>query len=321
MGAQVSRPRIATVTPNPALDVTYEIPRLVPGGELRVQAVRERAGGKGFNTAGVLACLGEPVLVCGVLGGATGEQMRAALAERGFVDRCVSIVGATRRTVAVVDREAGETTMLNEPGPKVSADEWNALLAAVRVVADDVSVLTASGSLPRGVDPAGYADVVRVAKAGGAWVLADTSGPALLEVCAARPDVVKPNSSELAAAVPGEHDPVAAARALLHRGAGAVALSRGADGLMLVTPAGVTAARLPERVHGNTAGAGDAVVAALARAFADRGADLLDDPAAARVACADAVAVSAAAVRAPVAGKVDPADVAEFAAAVQIVEP
>jgi fructose-1-phosphate kinase PfkB-like protein len=90
---------------------------------------------------------------------------------------------------------------------------------------------------------------------------------------------------------------------------------------MLVTPAGVTAARLPERVHGNTAGAGDAVVAALARAFADRGADLLDDPAAARVACADAVAVSAAAVRAPVAGEVDPADVAEFAAAVQIVEP
>ena len=42
---------IATVTPNLALDVTYEVPELRPGHAHRVRAVHSRAGGKGVNVA------------------------------------------------------------------------------------------------------------------------------------------------------------------------------------------------------------------------------------------------------------------------------
>jgi tagatose 6-phosphate kinase len=57
---------IVTVTPNLALDVTYELPELRPGHAHRVRAVHSRAGGKGVNVARVLASLGHDVLVLGL---------------------------------------------------------------------------------------------------------------------------------------------------------------------------------------------------------------------------------------------------------------
>jgi tagatose 6-phosphate kinase len=44
---------IVTVTPNLALDVTYEVPELRPGRAHRVRAVHSCAGGKGVNVARV----------------------------------------------------------------------------------------------------------------------------------------------------------------------------------------------------------------------------------------------------------------------------
>jgi tagatose 6-phosphate kinase len=51
---------IVTVTPNLALDVTYELPELRPGHDHRVRAVHSRAGGKGVNVARVLAMTIKP---------------------------------------------------------------------------------------------------------------------------------------------------------------------------------------------------------------------------------------------------------------------
>ena len=82
---------ILTVTPHPALDVTYEVDRLVPHATHRVRAVREVAGGKGVNVASVLHLRGVAVLATGALGGPVGEVVRADLEVRGiphdFVER------------------------------------------------------------------------------------------------------------------------------------------------------------------------------------------------------------------------------------------
>jgi tagatose 6-phosphate kinase len=79
---------------------------------------------------------------------------------------------------------------------------------------------------------------------------------------------------------------------------GSVVVSRGPDGLLAVTPDGVLRCTPATTIDGNPTGAGDACVAALARGLrAGTGwAALL----------ADAVALSAAAVAAPVAGAFDP---------------
>jgi tagatose 6-phosphate kinase len=314
---------IATVTPNPALDVTYTVDGLDVGEENRVGEVTTRAGGKGVNTANVLACLGSDVLVLGLVGGRSGLELRSRLADRGVPEALTPIAGDTRRTVAVVDARSGRTTLLNEPGPFVSPAEWQVLAAAVTVAGADARVVTMSGSLPRGVPVDAYAQLVAAARAGGGAglpVVVDTSGPALVAACAAEPDLVKPNAAELAAAFPDLHDPAARAGELLRLGARAVAVSSGSEGLRVLTSRLAVLGRLPRALEGNATGAGDAVVAAFAWGLAD-----LDDPAGAwseRTSVVElvrrAVAVSAAAVLAPVAGEVDPHDVSRLTAEVDI---
>ena len=42
---------IVTVTPNPAIDLTYQVAGIVPGGSHRVRPPLLRAGGKGINVS------------------------------------------------------------------------------------------------------------------------------------------------------------------------------------------------------------------------------------------------------------------------------
>ncbi|MFD7582897.1 1-phosphofructokinase family hexose kinase [Kitasatospora sp. NPDC059817] len=290
---------IVTVTPNPALDITYGVPALRPHTSHRVASVHEQAGGKGVNVARVLHGLGRRTTAVLPLGGSTGAVLRADLDRAGIACLGVPLAAgtSTRRTVAVVD--AVDATVLNEPGPELSAEDWTALRAAVRGLLPTARALVLSGSLPPGLPGDAYADLVRLAHEQGVPVVLDADGAALTGALAAGPTAVKPNAVELRRAT-GIADPLRAAHALVDAGARAVVASLGPDGLLAVTPDGSWRARLPPEavVRGNPTGAGDAAVAALAVALADR----TPWPAA----LAHAVALSAAAVQAPYAGRFDP---------------
>jgi tagatose 6-phosphate kinase len=303
---------IVTITPNLALDVTYELPELRPGQVHRVREVHRRAGGKGVNVARVLRSLGHEVLVLGLAGGPTGQAVRDDLDAAGLPYDLMPCAGETRRTVTTV--ADGEATLLREPGPVITPREWAALEASV----PDADVVVISGSLPPGVDGEALARLAARLDARGVPVIVDTSGEALRQA-APYAWAVKPNAEELAA-VSGTDDPVAGARTLRAR---AVVVSLGADGLLAVTGDEVHRVAPPQVVTGNPTGAGDAVVAALAAGAAagagrtgvgaraagtgvtgtgaagadvgSRWSDLL----------ADAAALAAAAVLAPLAGSVD----------------
>ncbi|MFF0435372.1 1-phosphofructokinase family hexose kinase [Streptomyces sp. NPDC004327] len=289
---------IVTVTLNAALDITHRVERLRPHAAHRVRDVGARAGGKGVNVSRVLHGLGLPTLVTGLAGGPTGEAVRRELRRAGVPEHLTPICGETRRTVAVVDEHTGDTTTLLEPGPVVRPEEWRRFQADFDACADRATVVVLSGSLPPGLPEDAYATLVRAARARGVPAILDTSGPALLAALAAGPALVKPNADELAEAT-DEPDPQRAAEALRTAGAEAVAASLGPEGLLAVTPAGTWRALPPERLRGNPTGAGDAAVAALARGLA------AGVPWPRRL--ADAVALSAAAVAAPLAGSFDPA--------------
>ncbi|WP_245908069.1 1-phosphofructokinase family hexose kinase [Pseudosporangium ferrugineum] len=279
------------MTLNPALDLTYTVDALVPHGTHRVAAVAERPGGKGLNVAGVLHALGEPVLATGLLGGATGDRVATLLAEQGVPAAFEPIAGETRRTVAVTDRQ--DATGFWEPGPRIGTGEWAAFAARFRGLLAGADVVTLSGSLPPGVPEDGYAVLIRLAARAGVPTVLDTGGEALRRGLAAGPDLAKPNAHELAALVPGGRP----ADVLAH-GARAVVVSRGPEGLHAQSPEGAWQGIPAAPLTGNPTGAGDACVAALARGLRDR------TPWPELV--ADAVALSAAAVAAPVAGTVDP---------------
>jgi len=329
---------IITVTPNPALDITYRVGHLVPGESHRVGNPVERAGGKGLNTAGTLAAMGHDVLAIA----AVGEPVRsfaADLTSRGIRHLLVPGTGATRRSVAVVD-SSGAATLFNEAGAAVPDHVWDELLGALARACTNPSarVLTVSGSLPPDTPPDLVRRLVVVAHRAGLAVVLDISGPALVRALEARPEIVKPNRSEAATTV-GDPAAVAAsgpepagalARALTTGGARAAVVSDGRAGLSLAAGPVNLRAWLPTPLKGNATGAGDALTAALA-ADLDRGGFLQalvpgappgEAPGAEAWAAAlrRAVAWSAAAVLQPVAGTIDPADVERLLPTVEIEE-
>jgi tagatose 6-phosphate kinase len=390
---------IVTVTLNAALDVTYVVEGGVrPGATHRVRSVAQRAGGKGVNTARVLAALGEPVLALGLAGGASGAELRQELEAAGVPHRFTPVAGTTRRTVAVVDAAvvdgvaggaatggvtaggaaAGGVTGFWEPGPEVTAAEWERFVADFRAALPAARAVVLSGSLPPGVPRDAYAELVHLAADSGVPTLVDADADALREALRARPTLVKPNTEEALRALgpttladgaalatdamqgagtaaasgparrlvgddrtspvrsPGEGadgsapparradesdrsadavaptrsaadaetPPAALARRLVDAGAGAAVVSAGAEGLVAWWGGRLLGAAPPRVVVGNATGAGDAASAALAVALA-RGLPPQD-------ALGRAVALSAAAVAAPLAGDVDPDVLAEL---------
>ncbi|MDH6140032.1 MULTISPECIES: PfkB family carbohydrate kinase [Kitasatospora] len=102
-----------------------------------------------------------------------------------------------------------------------------------------------------------------------------------------------------AAAGSGSSDAYAGAEALRAAGARAVVASLGPDGMIALTPHGSWRPAPPAALAGNPTGAGDAAVAALAVGLVAQ----TSWP----IRLAEAVALSAAAVAAPLAGDFDPA--------------
>ena len=285
---------ILTVTANPAVDVTYELPVLRAGEVHRVATTHVRAGGKGVNAAGVLAQLGEEVLATGFASPAFAEDVRAA----GIVADFVTTLPRVRRTVAVV--EPGRTTSFWEPGIALPAGSAAQLRDHLRALLPGVRCLVVSGSLPPGAPDSLPADLARLALAAGVPAVVDTSGAALRAAAEVPGVVLMPNADELEELVgpsPTEADVVEHSATLVAAGAAAVVATRGRDGLVATDASGSWLARAPREVAGNPTGAGDAAAAAVARGLA-RGRRLPE-------VVADAVALSAAAVASPVAGLVD----------------
>jgi tagatose 6-phosphate kinase len=288
---------ILCVCLSPAVDVTYRVDRLTVGGTVRVRESTSKAGGKAVNVARILHALGETVELVAPVGGATGAEFAAELARLGVPALLVTTTRPTRRTVTVV-ADDGSATVLTEPA---DIDCWPELLAATSARIEEAEVLVVSGSTPIGAPVDAVGALVTVAREANRVSIVDTSGAALREALAAGPTLVKPNADELAELEHGEPDPV---RALAASSGATVVASFGADGIVAADRSGVCTARSARKLMGNPTGAGDALVAGLARELRlDRNvtlADLVREP----------VAMAAAAVLSPHAGELDPEVVA-----------
>ncbi|MER8012585.1 1-phosphofructokinase family hexose kinase [Streptomyces sp. NPDC094149] len=300
---------ITTLTPNPALDLTYTVPSLVPHTTHRVHSPRHRAGGKGLNVSRVLHQLGHPTLAVAAVGGPTGTMFREELESSGIPHALVVVTVPTRCTVAVVSMADGDTTMFNEQGYDPGLDGHMRLRQLLERELAHTAVLVVSGSMPSGSPDGTLAGLIGLARDRGTPVVVDTSGSALIEAASAGATMLKPNASEIVEAT-GIPDPLRAAKALRDAGAERVVVSLGADGMLAVDVHGTWSARPARAVQGNPTGAGDAAVAALAHAVQD-GMAVPD-------ALREAVALSAAAVLAPLAGEADSGALDDLRAAVTV---
>jgi 1-phosphofructokinase len=255
---------IVTVTPNPSLDRTYEVPSLERGEVLRATADRVDPGGKGVNVSRAVAAAGQRTIAVLPLGGPEGALLTRLLAEQGIEAAGVEISGRTRINISIAEPD-GTLTKVNAAGPHLCPAESEALLDAVRTRSVGADWIACCGSLPRGLAPSWYAELVLRAHRAGARIALDTSGPSLLAALRQYPDVVKPNAAELAQAVGRPlatiGDAVKAADELRTMGARAVLASLGADGQLLVDDTGTYYGRAAVDTVRSNVGAGDASLA------------------------------------------------------------
>ena len=248
---------IYTVTLNPALDKTVEIPSLAIDSVNRITAMRTDPGGKGINVSKVIHKLGGKSVAAGILGGATGRAIRSALEEMGLETAFCFVEGETRTNLKVVDPVS---TLLG------------------RLSAGDIVAL--SGSLPKGAPEDTYRTWVAACRERGAKTILDADGPLLAAGLEASPYLIKPNNHELSRLLGRElktkEELAEAARGLMARyGIARVVVSMGGDGALYATEKETLYAEGLKVPVGSTVGAGDSVVAALALAE-ERGLGLED---------------------------------------------
>ena len=256
---------VVTITLNAAIDRTVTIPNFTAGAVNRVETIRSNPGGKGVNVASALADQGHRVGVTGFLGRANAGAFEDLFSEKGIADHFVRVAGQTRIGIKITDPVRNETTDINFPGPVAAASDLSTLDAKIATLEAEWFVL--AGSLPPGVEPTLYRDIIAALRARGGKVLLDASGEAFPLALAAQPTAIKPNIHEFEEFVGrGLATPeavVAAAREVIARGIELVVVSMGKEGACFVTAAEAILARPPEIEVKSTVGAGDAMVAGI----------------------------------------------------------
>lgn len=187
---------IITVTLNAAIDKTLAVPNFQLGRRHRAVEQTSMAGGKGVNVARALKALGQPVIATGIAGGPTGMRIIEMLTEDAILNDFVRIRGESRTSTAVIDPTSGRQTEINERGPTVTEAELGLFVDKLLYLAKGAGVCVFCGSLPPGIDPGVYGELIRELRRLGVMTLLDSEGEALRIGTRACPDAVTPNELE-----------------------------------------------------------------------------------------------------------------------------
>ena len=232
---------IYTVTLNPALDKTVEIPGMALDTVNRITEMRTDPGGKGINVSKVIAKLGGDSRAVGILGGESGRTLEKLLENENFTTQFRFVEGQTRTNIKIIDRVGHTNTDINEPGLTVTDADLDALLN----------------------------DLLAEVHAG-ARVFLDADGALLAEGLKAAPYLIKPNDDELSRLAGKKLETIeeltAEGQKLLESGIERVVISLGGRGALYLRKGSTIYAEGLKVPVGSTVGAGDSVVAALAYA-------------------------------------------------------
>jgi 6-phosphofructokinase 2 len=169
----------ATVTANPAIDVSTRVASIVAERKLRCGPPVFQPGGGGINVARAIRRLGGEVQAVFPSGGPAGRLLEELMAEEGVTSRVIPIAGRVRENLNVLESETGRQFRFVLPGPELSESECARLFDAVARLEPFPDYLVASGSLPPGAPEDLYARLARLTRERGGRLVLDASGPAL----------------------------------------------------------------------------------------------------------------------------------------------
>lgn len=262
---------IAVLALNPSVDISYEIPQLVPDQKVRAERSYYHPGGNGINVARALTELGMPIHCTSVIGGKGGDLLLRLLGnilgDNHHVFRVVD--GETRLNVTLLQKHPRSQYEVDSRGPEIPADVLEAVTSHfLASCGDGIAILT--GSVPPGVPDDYYRRLAGQVKAQGGRAVVDAHGPVLKEVLESQPWLIRLNRHVLEMAINRRLESVEAvaraARELQQRGIEGVCISLGTEGAVLVDAGNSYHCTAP-RVHvHSTVGCGDALLAGLVTA-------------------------------------------------------
>jgi tagatose 6-phosphate kinase len=259
---------ILAITMNPAIDKVYAIDDFAVNQVFRPKAMTATAGGKGLNVARVAHILGEPVMATGFLGGSTGQLIHQQVVEMGIVSSFVFIQGETRICINIMDEKNTTSTEVLEPGPVVTGKDSKLFLQQYEKMLDECAVVTASGSLPKGMPSDFYCTLIEITRSKGKSFILDTSGDCLKQSIQAKPYMIKPNQEEFENALGSHYSSLreygTALLALKDQGISLPVITFGKDGCIAALDDGVYHFSAPPIKVLNTVGSGDSFTAGCA---------------------------------------------------------
>lgn len=269
---------ILTLTLNPSIDATLVLKgQMIPGSVHRLEQTMRCAGGKGINVSHAAALAGVETQAVFPVG--PHDLFATLIEDIQLPHRSISI-SHNVRTNTTITQPDGETTKFNGPGPVLSAEDRENIIAALTEEAQKAQWLVMAGSLPPGCPHDFYSTLIqRIRKScPDIKIAVDTSDAAMIalgdNLNSAAPDLLKPNSFELgqltgldgaqleAAAERGDYSGILeAAEELLARGIPELLITLGGAGALLVNHDGAWHAATPPTTVVSTVGAGDCSLA------------------------------------------------------------
>jgi 1-phosphofructokinase family hexose kinase len=261
---------ILTLTINPALDRNVMVDRLAFEDRGYILDTSDSPGGRGINASKVIHAFGAKTLAIAISGGATGKRFESLSGCCSFPMDLVRIRSEMRTNLTIIDKQ-GLTVKLNERGPELAKQELDCVAAEVEKHLDAATWLLLCGSLPPGVPPHFYTDLIEAARKRKVKVLLDTDGDALLHGLEGKPTAVCPNQQEaerlLNRALIARTHLIDAVQRIHGMGAESVILSLGSRGAIAIRN-GEMLEVVPPRIDALCPiGAGDALAAAFAWAM------------------------------------------------------
>ena len=269
---------IGTVTLNPAIDVILEVSNLKINHYNKVLNAHTTSGGKGINVSKAVRGCGRETIAIGFLGGGRGRMIEEELRGLGITTNFWHIEEKTRSNTIISDKETGQHTLLSETGPKITEYDLEMLKSIFYRVMSQCTVVTLSGSLPRGVPVNIYGDLISIAKEREVKTILNTSGQQFIKGLEKKPFLAKPDLREsnrvFGIKIDKEKDAIKAAKEVVQRGAeiGVVSLQNEKD--VIATQDEIWFAESTYHKIVNVIGAGDALVAGFAVALSEEGKNL-----------------------------------------------
>lgn len=262
------RPCVAIFAPHPLLTVTIE-----PEGDSR-QSIHFHPGGQGVWVARMLGALDAQPVLCGLIGGESGQLLRPLLERVADGDRLRLVKTATSSGCYVTDRRSGRRELVamsvSDPPSRHELDELFSITIAEAI---DCGWLIVTNPMPGASLPLEiYGDLVGDVRANGCKALVDLSSPRLDSALRGEPDLVKINDWELAEYVRGPVDTderlFAAVSSLHERGAKTAIVTRGEGDALVVHEGDAWRLTPPRFENGFREGCGDSMMGAIGAGLA-----------------------------------------------------